>query len=71
MTKKNSEHIAPSVRTCRGSIYPPASPEPRAGGQVETLAQTWLAKHANIDFDCEILQRPHYDPTMSRQGGPQ
>ena len=31
------EHIAPSVRTCRGSIYPPASPEGEAdGGQVES-----------------------------------
>ena len=43
-----------------------------------TLAQTrlpdggqaWLAKHAYIDLACEILQRLHYVPTMSRQGGP-
>ena len=35
-----------------------------------TLAQTWHAKHAYIDLACEILQRPQYVPTMSRQGGP-
>jgi len=39
-----------------------------------TLAQTrlpdggqaWIAKYAYIDLACEILQRPHYVPTMSR-----
>ncbi len=27
-----NEHIAPAVRTCKGSIYPPASPESPSGG---------------------------------------
>jgi len=66
-----SEHIAPLVRTCRGSIY-----RTRNDGrhkcrpykdlkmkflyylirtQIFALAQTWLAKHEHKELTCEIL----------------
>ena len=49
-----NEHIAPAVRTCRSSIYPPASPESPSGGRCRA-GRTRNDRNSNaFQNPCEI-----------------